>query len=55
MTPSKAPLPFLGTWKLTKCESSRPLSLAVVMALLASPHLGNHDVYSERGRYSLQQ
>jgi len=24
MTPSKAPLPFLGTWKLTKCESSRP-------------------------------
>ena len=24
MTPSKAPLPFLGTWKLTKCETSRP-------------------------------
>lgn len=24
MTPSKAPLPFLGTWKLTTCESSRP-------------------------------
>ena len=24
MTPSKAPLPFLGTWKLTKCESSQP-------------------------------
>jgi hypothetical protein len=24
MTPSKAPLPFLGTWKLTKCESSHP-------------------------------
>lgn len=24
MTPSKAPLPFLGTWKLSKCESSRP-------------------------------
>ena len=24
MTPSKAPIPFLGTWKLTKCESSRP-------------------------------
>jgi hypothetical protein len=24
MTPSKAPLPFLGTWKLAKCESSRP-------------------------------
>lgn len=24
MTPSKAPLPFLGTWRLTKCESSRP-------------------------------
>lgn len=24
MTPSKAPLPFLGTWKLVTCESSRP-------------------------------
>jgi hypothetical protein len=24
MTPSKAPLPFLGTWKLSKCETSRP-------------------------------
>ena len=24
MTPSKAPLPFLGTWKLTKCESTQP-------------------------------
>jgi hypothetical protein len=24
MTPSKAPLPFLGAWKLTKCETSRP-------------------------------
>lgn len=24
MTPSKAPFPFLGTWKLAKCESSRP-------------------------------
>lgn len=24
MTPSKAPLPFLGTWKLMKCETSRP-------------------------------
>ena len=24
MTPSRAPLPFLGTWKLTKCETSRP-------------------------------
>jgi hypothetical protein len=24
MTPSKAPLPFLGTWKLTKFESSHP-------------------------------
>ena len=24
MTPSKARLPFLGTWRLTKCESSRP-------------------------------
>ena len=24
MTPSKAPLPFLGTWKLTKCEPTRP-------------------------------
>jgi hypothetical protein len=24
MTPSKAPIPFLGTWKLAKCESSRP-------------------------------
>jgi hypothetical protein len=24
MTPSKAPLPFLGAWKLTTTESSRP-------------------------------
>ena len=24
MTPSKALLPFLGTWKLAKCQSSRP-------------------------------
>jgi len=24
MTPAKAPLPMIGTWKLTKCESSRP-------------------------------
>ena len=24
MTPSKAPLPFVGTWRLTKCQSSRP-------------------------------
>ena len=24
MTPSKAPLPILGTWKLTKCVTSRP-------------------------------
>lgn len=24
MTPAKAPLPFLGTWKLTKCEPARP-------------------------------
>jgi len=24
MTPAKAPLPFLGTWKLTSCESSHP-------------------------------
>ena len=24
MTPSKAPLPFLGTWRLTKVETSRP-------------------------------
>lgn len=24
MTPSKAPLPFLGTWKLMKCETSHP-------------------------------
>jgi len=24
MTPAKAPLPFLGTWKLTKCEPTRP-------------------------------
>lgn len=24
MTPSKAPLRFLGTWRLTKCESSHP-------------------------------
>ncbi len=24
MTPAKALLPFLGTWRLTKCEASRP-------------------------------
>jgi len=24
MTPAKAPLPFLGTWKLTSCETSHP-------------------------------
>jgi hypothetical protein len=24
MTPAKAPLPFLGTWKLTHCKSSHP-------------------------------
>jgi len=24
MTPAKAPIPFLGTWKQTKCECSRP-------------------------------
>jgi hypothetical protein len=24
MTPAKAPLPLLGLWKLTKCETSRP-------------------------------
>lgn len=24
MTPSKAPLPFLGSWKVTKCVSSHP-------------------------------
>jgi len=24
MTPSKAPLPFLGTWRLTNVETSRP-------------------------------
>jgi len=24
MTPAKAPLPFLGTWKLTRCEPTRP-------------------------------
>jgi hypothetical protein len=24
MTPAKSPLPFLGTWKLTSCESSHP-------------------------------
>jgi hypothetical protein len=24
MTPSKSPLPILGTWKLSKCETSRP-------------------------------
>ena len=24
MTAAKAPLPFLGTWKLTKCEPTRP-------------------------------
>jgi hypothetical protein len=24
LLPSKAPLPFLGTWKLTKCEPTRP-------------------------------
>ncbi len=24
MTPSKAPLPLIGTWKLSKCETSRP-------------------------------
>lgn len=24
MTPAKAPFPFLGTWKLTKCEHARP-------------------------------
>jgi hypothetical protein len=24
MTPAKAPLPFLGTWKLAKCETSHP-------------------------------
>jgi hypothetical protein len=23
MTPAKAPLPFVGTWRLTKCQSSR--------------------------------
>jgi len=24
MTPAKAPLPFLGTWNFTKCETSHP-------------------------------
>lgn len=24
MTPSRAPLRFLGTWRVTQCESSRP-------------------------------
>jgi hypothetical protein len=24
MTPAKAPLPFLGSWTLTECLSSRP-------------------------------
>jgi hypothetical protein len=24
MTPSKAPLRFLGTWQMTQCETSRP-------------------------------
>lgn len=24
MTPSRAPIPFLGTWELIACESSRP-------------------------------
>ena len=53
MTPAKAPLPFLGTWKLTKCEPARPDLPHPVSGITTSTqeddgiHLNNEGTWSD--------
>lgn len=53
MTPSPAPLPFLGSWKLIECESSRPdmphptSGIAVFTQEDGGIHYNNDSVWSD--------
>ncbi len=53
MTPSKAPLPFVGTWKLTNCKSSRPdlphptSGITTFTEQSSGIHYGNDGVWSD--------
>jgi hypothetical protein len=52
MTPSKAPVPFLGTWKLTKCESSRPDLPHPVSGITTFTQEGSGIRYTNEGKWS---
>ena len=52
MTPSKSPLPILGTWKLTSCESSRPDLPHPVSGITVFTQEGNTIHYSNDGVWS---
>jgi hypothetical protein len=52
MTPSPAPLPLLGTWKLTKCESSRPDLPHPTSGITTFTQEGNAVHYTNQGAWS---
>jgi hypothetical protein len=52
MTPSRAPVPFLGTWKLTKCESSRPDLPHPVSGITTFTQEGSGLRYTNEGKWS---
>jgi hypothetical protein len=52
MTASKAPLPILGTWRLTKCESSRPDLPHPTSGITTFTQVGDAVHYSSEGVWS---
>jgi hypothetical protein len=52
MTPSKAPLPFLGAWTLTTCETSRPDLPHLVSGLTTFTQEPDGIHYSNDGTWS---
>jgi len=52
MTPSKAPLPILGTWRLTKCESSRRDLPHPTSGITTFTQVGDAVHYSNEGVWS---
>ncbi len=52
MTPSKAPLSFLGIWKLTKCEASRPELPHPTAGITTFAQEGDAVRYSNEGVWS---
>ena len=52
MTPSKAPVPFSGTWRLTKCEASRPDLPHPIAGITTFTQEGDALRYTNEGTWS---